>query len=329
MPTTAQKFILFYDEHQGQEAQASGFNVTTTAPNQTLTIDSFGVSEETTIDWGDGNSDAYTGTAQRTHQYATAGEYSITIDLPENVTEFDISDSKVTLNSSGLQEMVNLEVFFASGISSGAFNSADFTNMTSLTRFGLSAMLSGYTGTFNSADFASMVSMERFYLHTLPDGYTGEFDSVDFANMTSLQQFYLHTLPDDYTGEFDSADFASISTLTQFYMASMPAGFVFTISNDSDFSGWLNMVDIQMRGTGLTQEQVDTILYSLYSMGTNRVASNGRIRIDGSNASPSGTNQPATSCPVDTNTPGREVANELLNDGCALGFNTWATVSVN
>lgn len=321
-------FYYIFDE-AGVAPQASGFNVTTTAPNQTLTIGSFGFSEETTVDWGDGDSDAFTGTAQRTHEYADAGTYSITIDLPENVVTLDISDSKVTLNSSGLQDMVNLEVFFASGIGSGQFNSVDFSNMTSLTRFGLSAMLAGYTGEFNSADLANATGMQRFYLHTMPSGYEGHFDSVDFANMTSLQQFYLHTMPAGYTGEFDSADFSSISTLTQFYMASMPVGFVFTISNDSDFSGWVNMVDIQMRGTGMTQVQVDTILFSLYSMGTNRVASNGRIRIDGSNASPSGTNQPAVSCPVDTNTPGREVANELLNDGCAVGFNTWATVTTS
>ena len=34
------------------------------------------------------------------------------------------------------------------------------------------------------------------------------------------------------------------------------------------------------------------------------------------------------SCPVTSSTDGKEIAHELLNDGCAVGFNKWTTVTI-
>ena len=260
--------------YNNQQGDATGFGVTTTAPAQTLTINSLGVSEEVIVDWGDGQTDAYTGTAQRTHQYADASDYTISFDKPEAVTTFDLRDNKATLNSADLKAMVNIEAFIATGVKAGTFDSADFVNMTSLTQFQLFSMSTGYAGTF---------------------------DSADFVNMTSL---------------------------TQFRLSSMPTGtYTFTITNDASFANWSVVSNFQMQGNSLTQAQVDTILYSLYVASTSRTATNGTINVGESNAAPSGTFQAAASCPVDTDTPGKEVAHELLNDTCAEGFNTWATVT--
>jgi len=356
------------------EDSYTGFGVTTTAPNQTLTINSLGVSASTTVDWGDGNTDDYTGTAQRTHQYASAGTYTVKILQPENVTRFDIRDSKVTLNSANLSAMVNIDAFIATGISSGTFNSSDVSSW-SPSVFYLYSMPSGYSGTFNSSDVSSW-SPTDFYLYSMPSGYSGTFDSSDVSSWSpsvfyllsmptgysgtfnssdvsswSPTRFYLYAMPAGYSGTFNSSDVSSWSPTffylfdmpsgyggtfdsadvsswspARFYLYSMPGSYSFTITDDASFSGWTTTTDFQMQGNNLTQAQVDTILYSLYSMTTSRTASNGTINVSGSNAAPSGTFQAASGA-VDTNTDGKEVAHELLNDGQAVGFNTWATVT--
>jgi hypothetical protein len=52
------------------------YTVTTTGA-ATHTINSFGVSAATDVDWGDGSQDTYTGTAQRTHSYSAAGTWQV------------------------------------------------------------------------------------------------------------------------------------------------------------------------------------------------------------------------------------------------------------
>jgi len=85
-----------------------------------------------------------------------------------------------------------------------------------------------------------------------------------------------------------------------------------------------------MEGNALSQAYVDLILWELYQAAiTPRTATAGTINLGGSNASPGGTYQACASCPVAVTTPGREVAHELKNDGCAVGFNKWTTVTVN
>lgn len=48
----------------------------------------------------------------------------------------------------------------------------------------------------------------------------------------------------------------------------------------------------------------------------------------GTNAAPSGTFQAASACPVSAATDGKEVAHELLNDGCNAIANHWALCTI-
>ena len=82
---------------------------------------------------------------------------------------------------------------------------------------------------------------------------------------------------------------------------------------------------IRIDGNGMSESVVDDALWDIYQ--TTRTASNGTVNVGGSNAAPSGTHQAAASCPVDANTPGKEICHELANDGCSAGINTWATVT--
>ncbi len=368
---TLPKHYLIITESRTQD----GFSVTTTAPNETLTINSFGVSEETTIFWGDGLSDNFTGTALRTHQYAVAGTFNIRISNIASVTTFDLRDNKVTLNSRDIRGMVNVNTFILNSLAAGTFNSSDVSSW-SPSVFQLSSMPSGYAGTFNSSDVSSW-SPSSFQLFNMPSGYAGTFNSSDVSSWSPSSSFRLTSMPSGYAGTFNSSDVSSWSpssfqltsmpsgyagtfnssdvsswspatfqltsmpsgyagtfnssdvsswSPTLFRLFNMPSGYVFIFA-DPDFSNFTTATIIDMSANNLTQSQIDTILFSIYGIGTSRTASSGSITLGGSNAAPSGTLQPAVSCPVDTDTPGKEVVDELLNDGCSLGFNTWATVT--
>ena len=154
----------------GAAAPVATYTVTTTAPAQTHTINSLGVSASTVVDWGDGSDNAYTGTAQRTHVYAAAGTYTVTIDDARNVTTFDVRDNKVTLNSADIARMVNVQTFVAIGLKAGRFDSADVSAWRP-TFFSMHSMPAGYAGTFNSADVSAW-RPTNFYLFSMPAGYT-------------------------------------------------------------------------------------------------------------------------------------------------------------
>jgi hypothetical protein len=336
---------------QSTQADGATFLCTTTGASQTLTISSFGVSAETTIDWGDGSSNAYTGTALRTHVYASAGAYTVTILSAANVTAFDIRDSKVTLNSADIKTMIYVETFIAQTLKAGTFNSADVADWRPAT-FNLYSMPSGYAGTFNSADVVDWRPTD-FYLLSMPSGYAGTFDSADVADWRPAT-FRLYSMPSGYAGTFDSADvvdwrpttfrlysmpsgyagtFDSADVVdwrpTSFYLFSMPSGYAFVIAAN-DFAAWTTTSDFRMRNNALTQAQVNAVLWGLYQASiVPRTATGGTIDVAGGNAAPSGTFQAPTSCPVTSSTPGKEVAHALLNDGCVVGFNTWATVTTS
>lgn len=94
------------------------FEVTTTGASQILTINELRteIGQAVNVDWGDGLNNNYTSTGttgnNRTHTYAAAGTYTITIDLPERITHFDIRDTKVSLlPGEQLCKMVNLTNF--------------------------------------------------------------------------------------------------------------------------------------------------------------------------------------------------------------------------
>ena len=89
------------------------------------------------------------------------------------------------------------------------------------------------------------------------------------------------------------------------------------------------LTEVRLEDLGLDQPTVDGLLWSLYLAAiTPRTASGGTINVGGTNAAPSGTFQAASACPVSVATDGAEIAHELLNDGCSVGFPKWATVTI-
>ena len=325
------------------------YTVTTTGA-QTHNIASLGVSAATTVYWGDGNSDIYTGTAARSHAYAGAGTWVVSVDEPLYVTTLNLNDNKITLNSADVAAMANVIDFRVYSLKAGTFDSADVSAWRP-SSFHLHSMPTGYAGTFDSADVSAwrpgdfrMYSMPTGYagtfdsadvsawrpaafrLHVMPAGYAGTFDSADVSAWQPAY-FYLYSMPTGYAGTFDSAD-VSAWRPSSFHLYSMPAGYAITAGGG--FANWSTTVNFYVQNNGLTAGTVDAILWELYQASTvPRTASGGTINISDSNAAPSGTYQAATSCPVTVATPGKEIAHELKNDGCAVGFNKWTTVTTS
>lgn len=92
----------------GSADPSASFTVTTTGA-QTLTISWLVVSASTTVDWGDGTSDAYTGSGARTHNYAGAGTWTMRFLQPLNVTAINFQDTKITaLSGAQIAKFINL-----------------------------------------------------------------------------------------------------------------------------------------------------------------------------------------------------------------------------
>ena len=199
--------------------RAAEFTVTTTGA-QTLTVNSLGFSRSTVVDWGDGLTDTYTGTATRTHAYAGAGTYTVRIEDGLAVTAFNLQSNLVTLHSAGIASMANVTTFTATGIAGGSFNSADVSAWRPTT-FWMSSMPSGYAGTFNSADVSAW-RPTTFFLDTMPGGYAGAFNSADVSAWRPTS-FRMYAMPSGYAGTFNSTD-VSAWRPTSFQLLSMPSG---------------------------------------------------------------------------------------------------------
>ena len=284
--------------HGGAAGASTTLYTVTTTGAQTHNIASLGVSAATTVYWGDGNSDIYTGTAARSHAYAGAGTWVVSVDEPLYVTTLNLNDNKITLNSADVAAMANVIDFRVYSLKAGTFDSAD----------------------------VSAWRPSSFHLHSMPTGYAGTFDSADVSAWRP-GDFRMYSMPTGYAGTFDSAD-VSAWRPAYFYLHSMPAGYAITAGGG--FANWSTTVNFYVQNNGLTAGTVDAILWELYQASTvPRTASGGTINISDSNAAPSGTYQAATSCPVTVATPGKEIAHELKNDGCAVGFNKWTTVTTS
>lgn len=140
---------------------ASDFDLlyTTTAINQTATINKAQASQPIVIDWGDGSATyvAAGSTGTHTHQYATIGSYAVSIRGSQYLTDLRIfSDTKW----------------------SGSITNWDVGNFANLRLF--STLITG--------DISSFVTSEISYLHL---GYTTILGEVSELDLSSCNYVYL------------------------------------------------------------------------------------------------------------------------------------------
>ena len=275
----------------------ASFLVTTTGINQVLTIAQLTVSSAMTVDWGDTQTNSYSGAGARTHTYAVAGTYTVRFLAPLLVTVLALSDAKVTLNSAQIKPVSNVGYFELTGIKAGTFNSADVSNWRP-NSFSMYIMPAGYAGTFNSADVSAWTPSTQFYVRAMPAGYAGTFNTADTIAWK----------------------------VTTFRLDTMPTATFTIIVSAGGFAAWTTTTMINMSANALTQAQVDRILTDTYTAFATRTATGGSITLSGAgNSAPSGIFQ--AQCPPVT---GKEHAFELLNDSCLVNpTKKWSTVTTN
>ena len=300
---------------------------TTGAPGATVTLQQLTHSVPTMIDWGDGSGpDAIAaGTVVPIqHVYAAAGTYAVTIARARWITHLDLQDAKIGgLNTAELRQSTYIDRFYVTAITGSTINSADMAGWTP-TDWRLYFMPAG-TYAIDSADMAGWTPT-TWYLYSMPAG-TYAIDSADMAGWTPTF-WRLSSMPAG-TYAIDSADMAGW-TPTDWRLFSMPAASTTWTIAANDFAGWLPTTVFYCHDNALNQAQVNALLWGMYqAAATPRTGAGGTILVGGTNAAPSGVFQPCAACPVNVATPGKEVAHELLNDGCGVGFNVWATVTTS
>jgi hypothetical protein len=300
----------------GGNKNRATLGVTTTGA-ATLTIAALTVSAATTVDWGDGSSNVYTGAGARTHNYAGAGTYNFTITPATNVTALTLNDNKITLNSGNIKAMVNMVTFIVNNLKGGTFNSVDISAWRP-TYFWISDFLS-LTGVFNSSDISAW-RPSSFYLYNMPSAFSGTFNSSDVSAWRPTG-FGLLNLP-SFLGTFDTSN-ASAWNPTLFWLGIMPTATFTILANAGALSGWIAATTVRFDGNALSAAKVNQILSDLWSAFATRTATAGTINIGGTNAAPSGTYQAAN-----PPTTGKEFAYELLNDSQNVNpTKKWATVT--
>jgi hypothetical protein len=296
MTNTARKLLLGL--LGGSSDPAASFTVTTTGA-QTLTINGLTVSASTTVDWGDGSSDVYTGAGARTHAYAGAGTWQVRILQPLNVTS-------MVLLLPGVQMSVN---------------SRQIGKMKNITSVDIRVLPVGSSIVLNSADLSALPIGGQFYVQGNSDPVTGVWNSSDLRNWRPG----LFIFPiSDTTGTFDFADVAAWNP-QHFQLVFKGGGYSPIVLKASDFSGWIATDYLALINDGLSQAQVDAVLLGLYTAAQSRTTTGGTISVGGTNAAPSGVY--AAECPPTT---GKAAAYELINDSCGViaAGETWTSITV-
>ena len=283
----------------GKRKRAFTLTATTTGAAETVTIKRLTVDRPTALQWGDGSGQVLPADSEASidHEYASAGTYNVRLADARRVTQLYLDSAKL-----------------------GGLDTAQLAQ-SAITYFWVSAI----TDSTIDSQHMSGWSPDRWYLYSMPAGdYT-----IDSQHMSgwSPDYWYLYDMPAG-TYTIDSQHMSGWSP-SFWWLYNMPTGDTGWTISAADFAGFTSCTSFQCYDNGLSTTQVDALLWGMYQASVApRTASSGTINVGGTNDAPSGTYQAAAACPVDATTDGKEVAHELLNDGCGEGFNVWATVDI-
>jgi len=263
------------------------------------------------------------------HAYAGAGTWTIIATPASRITRLRILDPllsgfhSVQLRGNAITDFICDSI--GNAVAS-VINSADMVGWTPTTWIFVS-MPAGGTYTIDTADMVAWNLTASWLLYSMPAG-TYTVNSADMVGWTPLNWILFSMPAGAYT--ISTADMVTWNPTIAWQLHSMPGGtYTFTAGI---MANWIYVLNIDAYslldgGVPLTQADVDGILLDIYGSLATRTAVNGIVRVAGTNPAPSGIFQPAAACPVGALTPGKEIANELLNDGCATGGNVWLTVT--
>ena len=302
------------------------FNVITTGAGQTYTLQAVGVNALQTcvVDWGDGGAtENWTGDALRSHVYAAANTYTVTVTNAAEIWKIDLLDTKTSWTVSNAAPMpadiTSLTLGNIAGLTwnvgsvAGANMPANITSLTLHNPAGLTWNVGSVAGANMPANITSLT------LHNLA-GLTWNVGSVAGANMpASITTMYMNTLA-GLTWDVGSVAGANMpANCTSMILIS--CGTV-TIDAADVFPKPLTTLRFE---NGLTQPQVDAVLAALYLAFPTRTGTNGTVDLaGGGNAAPTGVSPGGAECPPTT---GWNTAHELVNDSCGVSAKHWASVT--
>ena len=148
-----------------------------------------------TVDWGDGNTDTITdfNDTAKSHTYATAGDYIVTISGTMPSWSFNNSGSQneiIAVYSLGDMDWENLYAAFRACFNLEEFYSgegANTTNVTDLSYF-LDSTIVMHTADLSTMDTSNVTSMRQMFYHTrlLTDLNISNLDTTKVTNMREM-----------------------------------------------------------------------------------------------------------------------------------------------
>ena len=329
------------------------FNVITAAPGQTYTLQAVGVNALQTcvVDWGDGGAtENWTGDASRSHVYAAASTYTVTVTNAAEIWKIDLRDAKTSWTVSNSAPMpANITSMSLSTIAGFTWNvgSVAGANMpANITSMSLST-LAGLTWSVGSVAGASMpANITSMYLQTLA-GLTWSVGSVAGANMpANITYLTLNNLA-GLTWSVGSVAGANMPANITYLELITLAGLTWNVGSVAGANMPANCTSMTLLSCGtvtieatdilpapmttfrfensLSQPQVDAVLAALYLAFPTRTGTNGTIDLaGGGNAAPTGASPGGAECPPTT---GWNTAYELVSDSCGVSAKHWASVT--
>ena len=279
---------------------------TTTGASETVSIARLTTYYNTTIDWGDGSAPetlVANVTTARTHVYATAGTYPITVNHAHLITQLQVDNAKLGgIDTAELKYSV-LTYFWVTLATGCTINSADMVNWRPTTWW----LLSMPAGTYD-IDSTDMVNWRptEWWLHSMPAG-TYDIDSADMVDWRPTY-WYLYSMP---AGTYSISSSGMVKWNPKYWrLFSMPAaGSSYTFAA-SCMRSWTSIESLKLEDMGLLAATVDAILMDIYAGLATFTAATPSLTIGGTNAAPSGTYQDPPGAPA----TGLEAVWEMTHD---------------
>jgi hypothetical protein len=235
-----------------------------------------------TVDWGDGNTDTYTGTGSNqslTHTYSAPGTYHAAITAT-GILSFIATTPFIANNSLVSIDKLPSTLQVLSISTQSTFTTLNYVALPNLQTFSISQC-----STFNQLfDISSFTNVTLFYFqsNTAFDqvidflGLTSYSDAtIDISPLTSCLTFGLNNNP-----QITNLDTSSLGVFTYFNAKDCSA------LATMDFTGMNNCINADLRNCALDSSMIDECLVKLDGFGNN----NGTLKLEGQtpSAPPSG-----------------------------------------
>ena len=202
-----------------------------TQSDLTITIPVTGSTGSYSIDWGDGSTDTYNGTGDRSHTYASAGEYPVLIS--GDITAINLGGDRanarqlLSIGQWGDIQWSSMESAFAgaSNMAYRAIDSPDLSGVSDASRmfynaYRFNADLSGW-------NTSSVIDMSGMFSNA--DAFTGKgLSSWDVSGVTDMSDMFRYTPA--FNGDLSEWDTSSVTDMSGMFNNAH--------TFNSDLSGW-------------------------------------------------------------------------------------------